>query len=177
MKKIVIIIGVLFSTIALSACSSNPSLTSVGLQGLTAKEILVGVEDGSIEVDGFGLSVYDDELIVILDEERISIEMPKDEFYVSVAPYINITHECLFHSATGCRGELKDEVFHVEFVDLDGNLVLSENMSTLNNGFIDLWLPRDIEGTLTITQDELVASKVISTASGEPTCETTMQLK
>jgi len=41
---------------------------------------------------------------------------------------------------------------------------------------IDLWLPRNIEGTLTITQGELTASKLISTASGEPTCETTMKL-
>jgi hypothetical protein len=49
-------------------------------------------------------------------------------------------------------------------------------MMSMSNGFIDLWLPRDIEGTLTITQGELSATKLISTESGEPTCETTMQL-
>ena len=71
---------------------------------------------------------------------------------------------------------MKQEEFFVEFIDLDDNVVISENMMSMSNGFIDLWLPRDIEGTLTITQGELSTSKVISTESGEPTCETTMQL-
>jgi hypothetical protein len=151
-------------------------LEDVGLDGLTGKEILTGIADGSIVVDGFGVSVYDNELVVILDDERISVDMPEDEFYVSVAPYIDTTHECLFHSATGCRGELKEEVFFVEFIDTDGNVIISEDMTSMSNGFIDLWLPRNIEGTLTITQGELSATKVISTVAGEPTCETTMQL-
>ena len=76
-------------------------LSKIGLEGMTGKEILTGVGDGTIEVDGFGLSVYDDELIVILEDNRVSIDMPKDEFYLSVAPYTEITHECNFHSATG----------------------------------------------------------------------------
>jgi len=37
-------------------------------------------------------------------------------------------------------------------------------------------LPRNIEGTLTITQNGLTTSKLISTEAGQPTCETTMQL-
>jgi hypothetical protein len=176
MKKVTILIVALALTLTLSGCSKNEKLESVGLDGLTGKEILTGVADGSIEVDGFNLSVYDDELIVFIGEDKISVEMPEDEFYLSVAPYIDSTHECAFHSATGCRGELKSEEFFVEFTDLDGNVILSENMSSLSNGFIDLWLPRDIEGTLTITQGERSASKVISTAPGEPTCETTMYI-
>ncbi len=176
MKKIILFVTVLFVTLVLSACSSNNDLASVGLDGMNGKEILVGVADGSIEVDDFGLSVYDDELVVILDNKRVSVDMPEDEFYLSVAPFIQYTHECTFHSATGCRGELKQEEFFVEFIDSDGNIVVSESMMSLSNGFIDLWLPRDIEGVLTITQAELTAVKLISTEAGEPTCETTMQL-
>lgn len=176
MKKVILFISVLVVTFTLSACSSNNDLESVGLDGMSGKDILTGVADGSIVVEGFGLSVYDDELVVILDDTRLSVDMPEDEFYLSVAPYIDTTHECAFHSATGCRGEMKQEEFFVEFIDLDDNVVISENMMSMSNGFIDLWLPRDIEGTLTITQGELSTSKVISTESGEPTCETTMQL-
>jgi len=176
MKKVILFISVLVVTFTLSACSSNNDLESVGLDGMSGKDILTGVADGSIVVEGFGLSVYDDELVVILEDTRLSVDMPEDEFYLSVAPYIDTTHECAFHSATGCRGEMKQEEFFVEFIDLDGNVVISENMISMSNGFIDLWLPRDIEGTLTITQGELSTSKVISTESGEPTCETTMQL-
>jgi hypothetical protein len=176
MKKLLLLVAVLALSLTLSACKKETELSKIGLEGMTGKEILTGVGDGTIEVDGFGLSVYDDELIVILEDSRVSIDMPKDEFYLSVAPYTEITHECNFHSATGCRGELKDEEFFVELVDTDGNVILSETISTMSNGFFDLWLPRDIEGTLTITQGELVATKVISTATGEPTCETTMFL-
>ncbi len=176
MKKIGLLIGLFVIAFTLTACSSANDLESVGLADLTGKEILTGVADGSIEVDDFGLSVYDDELIVILEDSRISVDMPEDEFYLSVAPFIENTHACTYHSATGCRGELKQETFFVEFIDNEGNVILSENMDTLSNGFIDLWLPRDVEGTLTITQDGLSASKTISTTAGEPTCETTMQL-
>jgi hypothetical protein len=176
MKKIFMFVTMLIVTFTLSACSSNNALANIGLEGMSGKEILTGVADGSVVVDGFGLSVYDDELIVILDDTRVSVDMPDDEFYLSVAPFIESTHECAFHSATGCRGELKQEEFFVEFIDSDGNIILSESMMSMSNGFIDLWLPRDIEGTLTITQGELSAIKLISTEAGEPTCETTMQL-
>jgi len=176
MKKVALIVSAIIIALILSACSTNDKLEDVGLDGLTGKEILTGIADGSIVVDGFGISIYDDELVVILDKDRVSVDMPDDEFYVSVAPYIDITHECLFHSATGCRGELKTEQFFIEFIDIDGNVIISENMTSMSNGFIDLWLPRNIEGTLTISHNELSASKVISTVAGEPTCETTMKL-
>lgn len=176
MRKVIIFFTILVIVFSLSACSSKSDLDTVGLGGMTGKKILVGVADGSLEVDGFGLSVYDNELIVIMDEKRVSVDMPEDEFYVSVAPYIDNTHECLYHNATGCRGELKNTEFFVEFIDSDGNVIISENMMSLSNGFIDLWLPRNLEGSLTITYNELTTSKVISTESGQPTCETTMQL-
>ena len=176
MKRIILVLSVLFIFI-LSGCSTNNSiLESVGLDGLTGKEILVGVANGSIEISGFGLSVYDDELIVLVDSKRISVDMPEDEFYLSVAPYETGTHTCLFHSATGCQGELINESFYIEFIDNSGNVLLSKTMSSMENGFIDLWLPRNVEGTLTISYGDLISSKDISTSNGEPTCETTMKL-
>ncbi|XMB71470.1 CueP family metal-binding protein [Mycoplasmatota bacterium WC30] len=176
MKKIILLIIILNVILLVSACSNNGDLASVGLDGISSKEILTGVGNESIAVNGFGLSVYDDKLVVILNDKRVSLSMPEDEFYLSVAPFINYTHECTFHSATGCRGELKQESFFVELIDSNGNIILSETMTSMSNGFIDLWLPRDIEGTLTITQGELSASKIIFTEAGEPTCETTMKL-
>lgn len=176
MKKLILLITVFVITLTLSACSNKDDLESIGLSGLSGKEILTGIADGTIIIDGYAVSVYDDELVVILEDNKISVNMPEDEFYMSVAPFINTTHECLYHSATGCRAELKQEEFFVELIDSDGNVVLSETMTSLSNGFIDLWLPRDIQGTLTITQGELSTSKLITTVSGSPTCETTMQL-
>lgn len=177
MKKIVIIIVILVGTLILSSCTTVNDLESVGLAGLTGKEILTKVADGSIKADGYGLSVHEDELLILFENNQVSLPMPKDEFYLSVAPYIDQTHDCYYHSATGCRGELKEQEFFVEFKDIEGNVILSENMTSLSNGFIDLWLPRNIEGTLTITFNNLESSKIISTVDNAPTCETTMKLK
>jgi len=178
MKKYIFMLLFLPALLLLTACSTTvSSLESVGLDGLSGKEILTGVANGTIEIDGFGLSVYDDELIVIIDDERISVDMPNDEFYVSIAPYTDLTHDCTFHSATGCSGELKSQTFFVEYIDTDGNVIISENIDTMANGFFDLWLPRNVEGTMTITQGEFVATKTLTTYAGDPTCETTMQLQ
>jgi hypothetical protein len=175
MKKL-FILPVMLMFFILIGCSNSSKLESVNLAGLSGKEILVGLADESIVVDGYSVSVYEDELIVIIGDDKISVDLPDDEYYLSVAPYKQITHECYYHSATGCRGELKLEEFYVEFIDSNGNVVISKTMLSMANGFIDLWLPRNIEGTLTITQGTLEASKQISTYSGNATCETTMKL-
>lgn len=176
MKKLLQLSVLLIIGFALVGCSSGETLEDFDLDGMTGKEILTGIADGTIEPDGYAVSVYDHELLVLTEKDSISVAMPEDEFYLSVAPYKTVTHECTYHSATGCRGELKNETVFVEYILTDGTIVLSEEMTIMSNGFIDLWLPRDIEGTLTITQGELSASKVISTTTGDPTCETTMKL-
>lgn len=174
MKRMIAL--VVLALVTLLAGCSNESLADYGLDGMTGKEILTQLATGDLVPDGYHVSVYDHELVVITENNEFTLPMPDDEFYLSVAPYETVTHGCTFHSATGCRGELKEEVFHVRFELNDGTVVLDQEMTSLGNGFIDLWLPRDVEGTLTITQDDLMASKLISTASGNPTCETTMQL-
>lgn len=35
------------------------------------------------------------------------LETTPDEFYVSVTPYLEQTHDCFFHSRTTCLGELR----------------------------------------------------------------------
>jgi len=159
----------------LAGCSSE-SLADLGLEDMTGKDILTQLATGELVPDGYHVSVYDHELVVITEHNEFSVPMPEDEFYLSVAPYTTLTHGCTFHSATGCRGELEQETFQVRFELEDGTVVIDQEMTSLANGFIDLWLPRDVEGTLTITQGDLSSSKVISTAPGSPTCETTMQL-
>jgi hypothetical protein len=177
MRRLTLLVALATSLFFLSACASpEERLDALGLGNLSAKEILLGLDDGSIVPDGYAVSVYDDELIVLIDDDRIALPMPDDLFYLSVAPYRTLTHDCTFHSATGCRGELKQEEFTVTFVTSDGTTVLDETFNTGNNGFIDLWLPRDIQGTLTITQGDETVSKTISTTAGSPTCETTMRL-
>ncbi|MCF7925355.1 MAG: CueP family metal-binding protein [Candidatus Izimaplasma sp.] len=176
MKRLLLAFTVL-TVILLSGCQTNTdSLADLGLDNLSSKAILDGLADGSITPDGYAVSVYDDELVVIADDERFYLDMPEDQFYLSVAPFIDQTHECLYHSATGCRGEMKDETFHISLISDSGTVIMDETITSQSNGFIDLWLPRDIEGTLTITYNDLSTSKTITTYTDDKTCETTMQL-
>ncbi|MCF7927227.1 MAG: CueP family metal-binding protein [Candidatus Izimaplasma sp.] len=176
MKKLFILLFLVGITIVLTACQPASDLESLGLANLTAKEILTQVENDTLDVDGFALSVYDDELLVITEDDRLSIPLPEDEFYLSVAPFINTTHECFYHSATGCRGELKNASFDVKYVASDGEVLYEATHNSQSNGFIDMWLPRNQEGTLTINYNDQTASKTITTYAEDPTCETTMQL-
>lgn len=105
-----------------------------------------------------------------------SYELPEDEFFVSIAPYIDQTHPCAIHNLAGCQGELANEPFQVTVTDADGNKVLSEPMNAHPNGFIDLWLPREQTYKITIEHEGRTAESDISTYEDDNTCITTMQL-
>ena len=98
-------------------------------------------------------------------------------FYLSVAPYIDQTHDCFNHSLTTCQGELASTEVQVQIVDRAGNDVLvDETRTTFENGFTGFWLPRNIEGTLRITSDGRSAEADFTTHPDAPTCLTTMHL-
>ncbi|MBM4761548.1 hypothetical protein GNT69_04485 [Bacillus sp. B15-48] len=77
---------------------------------------------------------------------------------------------------TGCQGEMVEEQFNVLIEDSEGNIIIDETLTTLANGFIDLWLPRDETYSVKIEQDGKAAELEISTFEGDDTCITTMQL-
>ncbi len=68
------------------------------------------------------------------------------------------------------------EEFDVYIKDTDGNEILAEKVTTQDNGFMDLWLPRDQKYVIKIQQEDKVAESEISTFEGDATCITTMQL-
>lgn len=103
--------------------------------------------------------------------------MPEDEFYVSIAPYRSQTHECYFHSLTTCSGELANTDVHVTVVEAtSGETLLDETLTTYDNGFVGVWLPRGIDATLTVSAEGRTAKKAISTRPDDPTCLTGLQL-
>ena len=102
--------------------------------------------------------------------------LPQDEFFVSVAPYIDQTHPCQIHSLTGCQGELTEQEFEVKVTDLKGNTVVDQVMKSGANGFIDLWLPREQAYRMTIEYDGKKAESEISTFDTDNTCVTTLSL-
>ena len=122
-------------------------------------------------------SISSEQLIVTEnDGKEVIFELPEDEFFVSIAPFINQTHPCEIHSLTSCQGELVNEQFDVYIEDANGNVVLDDTLQTQVNGFIDLWLPRNQTYNITIEQEGKKAVSEFSTFENDGTCLTTMQL-
>ncbi|WP_339235721.1 CueP family metal-binding protein [Oceanobacillus sp. FSL W7-1281] len=123
-------------------------------------------------------SITSEQLIVTNDEgeEEAVYDLPEDEFFVSIAPFEQQTHPCEIHSLTGCQGEMVQEEFEVYIENAAGDVVIDEPMQTEENGFIDLWLPRNETYTVEIKQDGKEVTSEISTFQDDFTCITTMQL-
>jgi len=101
------------------------------------------------------------------------LDLPKDTFYLSFAPYITQTHPCAIHSLASCQGELVNREIYAVITDSNGKEIVSSNFTTMENGFVGVWLPRDINATLTVSYNGLVAQAPIRTYSGSDTCLTT----
>jgi hypothetical protein len=127
------------------------------------------------EVDYYASA--NDQVLTIMDgDETKTYDMPENEFYVSIAPYYEVTHECYIHSVNGCTGELKSETFEIEIIDSKGFVFYKGEVSSYDNGFIDLWLERNKEYTITIHHNGSSTSALVTTFEGDDTCITTMKL-
>lgn len=182
------------SALALSACGTTQTessrtesghtedtvLEQHGLAGMDATGIIEHLDTMSVSDRPATLiaSVQPTELM-LTDTARGSaatLPLPDDTFYLSVAPYEAQTHDCTFHSLTTCLGEMAGETVDVTVIDAAGQTILDEARTTYDNGFVGLWLPRDLAGTIRIEHDGKTASAPITTGADDLTCLTTMQL-
>ena len=180
MKKISIAVIGLIAVLLLASCGAKDE-SNVKDSNVTKGE----VENIKELVNGYSVSNKEDqsasitsrELIVTnSDDSKTTYDLPEDEFFVSIAPYINETHPCETHSLTGCQGELVEKEFDVKIEDSEGNKILDESMKSHANGFIDLWLPRDKTYHIAISYDGKTVESEISTFEDDNTCVSTMQL-
>lgn len=163
--------------IVLSGCVSQQSENNKGIVDRDAdiKQLVSDYSKGNIEDQS--ASINSTQLIVTnQDNSQLTYALPKDEFFVSIAPYVEQTHPCATHSLTGCRGELINKEFEVYIEDSEGNVIRDEKLTSNSHGFIDLWLPRDKEYRISITQNEKTVKSKFSTFESDDTCITTMQL-
>ncbi|ARK20306.1 MULTISPECIES: CueP family metal-binding protein [Sporosarcina] len=171
------LIAVLLLITALSVgCSNEKANTEIQEPEVDIKEL---VNDYTVRnAVAASASITSSELIVTDDDKNVTTyDLPEDEFFVSIAPFVDSTHPCDIHSLTGCQGELVEEDFEVHIEDSEGNVILDEIKTTETNGFIDFWLPRDDTFTVTIKQDNKETVSEITTFDGDNTCITTMQLQ
>ena len=149
------------------------------LDGMDAVELIDHLDrlGGSERPTEMMASVQPDELVLSSGGQESSLAMPDDRFYLSLAPYVDQTHECFNHSLTTCQGELTAQDVQVEVKDRTNDTVLvDDTITTFDNGFVGLWLPRDIEGTIRVTFGGKSGEVDFTTDDDAATCLTTLQL-
>ncbi len=158
---------------------AEPLLAEHGLDGMDAAAIVDHLDrlGGVDRPADLMASVRPDSLQLSSGDEEYTLPIQGDRFYLSVAPYVEQTHECFHHSLTTCTGELGGEKVHVTIVDAaDGRVLVDETTTTFANGFVGFWLPRGIDARLEVHRGDQQGSAEISTDGDSPTCLTTVQL-
>ena len=111
------------------------------------------------------------------DNQKVTKPLPDSIMYIAVAPYINYTHTCSTHYPSSCQGELTEQSFKVKATDDKGVVLYDGAISTLKNGFFELWLPRERTISLHIAQNSLSCDETVTTFKDSRTCVTTTKLK
>lgn len=148
-------------------------LEKYGLNGLSVEDMVLRLDSITNESPGFKASITGTKLIMKEKEESIEYDIPIEKFYLSFAPYINVIHPCGTHSLMSCRGELINETFEIQIIDKNDNVIYSGLNTSMNNGFIGLWLPKGIEANLVIKYQDLSIETEITTYEDDDTCLTT----
>ncbi|MGO1385407.1 MAG: CueP family metal-binding protein [Arachnia sp.] len=152
-------------------------LSAQGLSDLSPREVVEALDqDPAPRPLSLMASVRYDE--VTLDDGTLQASLPLDgdDFYISVAPYENQTHDCYFHSLGTCQGELTETDVHISVVSEDGETLVDKDATTYANGFVGFWVPKDIRGTITITRGDVAGEVEFSSDDEGPTCITGLQL-
>jgi hypothetical protein len=176
MKKAILIftvVAVLAIVWQLSGFGSKSILETYQLQALSVEEIVEALETSSIDKTGLTAYINSSNLVLETKNSQESIPLPEGKFYVSFAPYIEMTHTCYTHYLTSCRGELQNESFMIKVVTDEGTVIFEETLTSASNGFIGLWLPVNVNATLHINFEDYHVSAPISTFVDDPTCITT----
>lgn len=135
-------------------------------------EQLEGVEDGLLQ------ATINTKYITLSDGENTAkVKMPEDKFFLAFAPYINKSEPCSEYNLLMCQGELANQTFQVLITSPNGDVLVDQEMISANNGFITIWLDKDIEANLVVTYNNLKATAFITTFKDSQTCiTTTLQL-
>ncbi len=171
---VVLVAGLMFALSTIQTRRVQAAfLEKYDLAGLDVKTI-VNKLDSSIEEPKELSSSIDGKFLTLQDgENKVGLKVPEDSFYLSFAPYENSTHPCGFHSLSGCRGELVNVVVHVLITDSEGKAIIDEDRETMDNGFIGVWLPRNMNLNISVSYNGKVANAPITTFADSETCLTT----
>ena len=159
--------------------SQDTFLTTHGLAGMDAVEIIDHLDRQKVTERPTDLiaSVRADELLLSSDDQEVVGDLPDNQTYVSIAPYLNSTRDCFDHSLTTCVGELSNEDIQVKITDeATGEVLVDEETTTFDNGFIGFWLPDDVTGLIEVSYQGRTGTTEFSTTDDGATCVTDLRL-
>lgn len=168
-----------------SAPDTNPDpagadlLAEHGLTDMSAVDIIDSLDRMPVSDRPADLiaSVQPEALVLTDNVREVTMDMPDDVTYLSIAPYVEQTHECHYHSLTTCRGELSGQDIEVRIVDdTTSEVIVAESTTTFDNGFAGFWVPRSLQGTIEVTYGGRSGTTPFSTTGDAATCITTLQL-
>lgn len=159
--------------------SQDTFLTTHGLAAMDAVEIIDHLDRQKVTERPTDLiaSVRNDELLLSSDDQEVVVDLPDNQTYVSIAPYLTSTHDCFYHSLTTCQGELDNEDIQVTITDeATGEVLVDEATTTFDNGFIGFWLPDDVTGLIEVSYQGRTGTTEFSTTDDGATCVTDLRL-
>ena len=176
---------IVFTTLLLllSACSVTSPDSSYDndlklISSLSLKEAISTANDWKLSKPEITSYINSDEFIVKFPDGReVKKSLPDNEMYVAIAPYLNNTHTCEIHHLSSCQGEMGKKPFKVIARDENGQVLFDSEITSMINGFFEMWLPRDRTINFKITQDVYSADLIVKTTRNSKTCITTAQLK
>ena len=148
-------------------------LQKYGLTGLDTMAVVNKLDSSVTEPKELLSSITGEALILKDGKTTVQLPLPDDKFYLSFAPYENTVHPCGTHSLASCRGELMNVPVHATILDDKGVLILDETVQTMANGFVGVWLPRNINANLQVAYNGKTVTAPISTFANSDTCLTT----
>ncbi|MDN8594753.1 MULTISPECIES: CueP family metal-binding protein [unclassified Corynebacterium] len=159
--------------------SQDTFLTTHGLAAMDAVEIIDHLDRQKVTERPTDLiaSVRANELLLSSEDQEVVVDLPDNQTYVSIAPYLTSTHDCFYHSLTTCLGELDNEDIHVTITDeATGEVLVDEATTTFDNGFIGFWLPDDATGLIEVSYQGRTGTTEFSTTDDGATCVTNLHL-
>ncbi len=163
-------IGILIWTFSLTGEKDVYAL--YGLEGLSVQEMVETLDEQTLDGNIIGAAILETELVIHTESGTNTYPIDEDLFYISIAPYINNTHPCHNHNLVTCRSELANETVSVFIESDDGDVLFDGDLTLYDNGFKGIWLPRNIDATITVTYGELSVSHDFGTYEDSGTCMT-----
>lgn len=148
-----------------------------GVEAATAEEAVAAVDRlPQARPLAFQGQVRADEVRFADAEGEAAAPLTAGLFYLSLAPYRTVTHDCVLHALGGCQGELADTDVRVRVTAADGRVLVDEEARTGANGFTGHWVPRGLTGTVEVRADGRTATCPFDSGPSGATCLTELRL-